>query len=147
MSAFLESLILAGWVRRFCADTGVLSVMGFYTKPRLLSWETLLFPCVAWLMGALLDEAGLLHHLSCASLVNMGMTACCWQVRVMVQPPTSGRGLLCNCCCSRGFALQLVGAEYLHCQRAAQCFGSNSGEIRNAAEEAPRRWATGGRCQ
>ena len=34
--------------------------MGFYTKPRLLSWETPLFPCVAWLMGALLggDEAG-----------------------------------------------------------------------------------------
>ena len=60
MSAFLESLILAGWPRRFCADTGVLSVMGFYTKPRLLSWETPSFPCVAWLMGALLggDEAG-----------------------------------------------------------------------------------------
>ena len=60
MSAFLESLILAGWVRRFCADTGVLSVMGFYTKPRLLSWETPSFPCVAWLMAALLggDEAG-----------------------------------------------------------------------------------------
>ena len=60
MSAFLESLILAGWPRRFCADTGVLSVMGFYTKPRLLSWETPLFPCVAWLMGAFLggDEAG-----------------------------------------------------------------------------------------
>ena len=27
--------------------------------------------------------------------------------------------LLCNCCCSRGFALQLVGAEYLRCHRAA----------------------------
>ena len=34
--------------------------MGFYTKPRLLSWEMPSFPCVAWLMGALLggDEAG-----------------------------------------------------------------------------------------
>ena len=81
--------------------------MGFFTKPRLLSWDTPLFPSVAWLMGARLggDEAGFASSFIMRKSCEHGHHS-----MVLVQPPTSGRGLLCNCCCSRGFALQLVGA-------------------------------------
>ena len=92
-------------------------------------------------LAPLLVEAG--FHLSCTSFVNMSMRACCWQVRAMVRPPTVERGLLCSCCCA-GLHCNLLVERTSVDTVWRSAFGSNSGEIRNAAEEAPRRSAAGG---